>query len=47
MLYRIWKKRLDIERTERNNADNAALKLLTEVETIRKKAHDLRKEETR
>lgn len=41
------KKRLDIERTERNNADNTALKLLTEVETIRKKAHDLRKEETR
>ena len=41
------KKRLDEERTQRHNADNNAIKLLSDVEEMRKKARDLRKEETR
>lgn len=40
-------KRLDVERTERRNSDNNAIKLLSEVEEMREKARDLRKEETR
>ena len=40
-------KRLDVERTERRNSDNTAIKLLSEVEVMREKARDLRKEETR
>ena len=41
------KKRLDEERTQRHNADNSAIKLMSEVEEMRTKARDLRKQETR
>ncbi|XP_028400493.1 citron Rho-interacting kinase-like isoform X3 [Dendronephthya gigantea] len=40
-------KRLDEERTERLNADKNAVKLMAEVEDMRTKARNLRKEETR
>ncbi|CAB4000998.1 citron Rho-interacting kinase isoform X1 [Paramuricea clavata] len=41
------KKRLDEERKQRHNADNSAIKLMSEVEEMRTKARDLRKQETR
>lgn len=41
------KKRLDEERLQRHNADNTAIKLMSDLETMRKTAKELRKEETR
>ena len=46
-LFQDLKKRLDVERTEKRNSDNTAIKLLSEVEGMRQQARDLRKQETR